>query len=192
VTYATTSSSVVPRGLTLAALQAIYKCDPGFVGTAPNYTITPQLPQAGSGTRSFWEGQMGISDADVNAGVYGCILNGKVGSTTIEEHTGTLLDDKSLVPFSIPQYNSQAYGVIADKRGSAILGVIGGTYPNLLNTNFAIKREVYNVIPTAKVGTAPWSTVFVGSSSAICTNGATIQQYGFGVDVNCGDTSNHS
>ena len=192
VSYAITPSSGVPRGLALLDLQAIYKCDPAYVGTAPNFTITPVLPQAGSGTRSFWETQMGITDANVNAGAYPCIINGTKNGVLIEEHSGTVLDDKSLVPFSIPQYNSQSYGLVADKRGSAMLGVIGGTYPNLLNTSFSVKREVYNVIPTADVAVAPWSTVFVGATSLVCTNTATIQTYGIGLDPACGDTTNHS
>ena len=135
---------------------------------------------------------MGITDANVTAGAYPCIINGTKNGQIIEEHSGLALDDKSLVPFSIPQYNSQSYLIAADKRGSAILGTIGGTYPNLFNTSFSVKREVYNVIPTADVTVAPWSTVFVGATSLICTNTATIQTYGFGLDPACGDTTNHS
>jgi ABC-type phosphate transport system substrate-binding protein len=192
VSYAVTPASVVPRTLALVDLQAIYKCDPNYVGTAPNWAITPILPQSGSGTRSFWETQMGITDANVTAGAYPCIINGTKNGQIIEEHSGLALDDKSLVPFSIPQYNSQSYLIAADKRGSAILGTIGTTYPNLFNTSFSVKREVYNVIPTADVTVAPWSTVFVGATSLICTNTAVIQTYGFGLDPACGDTTNHS
>jgi ABC-type phosphate transport system substrate-binding protein len=192
VSYAVTASSTLPRSLALSDLQSIYHCDPAFVGTGPNYAVTPQLPQAGSGTRSYWESQMNITDADVNANVYPCIVNGTKNGQIIEEHTGTTLDDKSIAPFSIGQYTDQSNGLIQDKRGSAVLGVIGGTDPQLINSNFAIKRDVYNVIPTSQIGTAPYSTVFVGAGSLICQDTATILHYGFALNPNCGSTTNHS
>jgi ABC-type phosphate transport system substrate-binding protein len=192
VSFAVTSDSSVGRSFSLTELQAIYHCDPSVVGTGPNYSVTPILPQAGSGTRSYWETQMGITDADVNNHVYPCILNGSRNGVTIEEHTGTSLDSKSIEPFSIGQYNSQASGLIPDRRGKAVLGVIDGTEPTLTNGSFAVKRDVYNVIPTSQIGNAPYSTVFVGAGSLICADTATIQQYGFALNPNCGSTSNHS
>lgn len=210
VSYAVTTSSGISRNLNLNDLSAIYHCDPTYVNTstvpasnpANTYDITPILPQAGSGTRSYWEGKVGILDADVVAGTYPCILNGAKNGQTIEEHTGTLVDDKSLAPFSIAQYNAQSNSTIADRRGRTVLGSIGTgtaggaltnlTYPNLLNSGFNVNRDVYNVIPTAQIGTAPYSTVFVGGSSLICTDTTAILKYGFGLSSNCGDTSNHS
>jgi hypothetical protein len=64
--------------------------------------------------------------------------------------------------------------------------------PVTLNTSSTMKRDVYNVIPTGQVGTAPYSTTFVGPSSAICQNPATVVQFGFGVNPACGDTSIHT
>ena len=210
VSYAVTTSSGVSRTLNLADLQKIYKCDAGYVGSstvpasnaANTFDVTPMLPQAGSGTRSYWEGKMGIADADVVKGVYPCILNGAKGGQTFEEHTGTLVDDKSLAPFSIAQYDAQSTLTISDKRGRTVLGSIGSgaagaaltgvTFPQLLNGNFNIKRDVYNIIPTAQVANAPYSTVFVGPNSAICQDTATILKFGFLVSAACGDTTNHS
>ncbi|MEU6321151.1 substrate-binding domain-containing protein [Streptomyces sp. NPDC047009] len=188
VTYAITATGVVPRKLSLADLKAIYHCDPNFVGTGPNYSLTPYLPQAGSGTRSFWESQMGITDADVVAGVYPCIKDHKNGSI-VEEHDGRIIDDTSIAPFSIAQYNAQASQTIPDLRGRAILGTIDGLAPNVLNSNFGVKRDVYNVIPTSKIGTAPYNAVFVGPNSAICQQTSVINTYGFAANPNCGDTS---
>jgi hypothetical protein len=185
-------NSVLPRQVTKADLTQIYQCNPAFVGPGPNFAIHPVLPQAGSGTRSFWEGQMGITDAQVNAGTFPCIINGSLNGQIIEEHSATFLDPTMVVPFSIPQFNSQNFGVVADKRGGAILGVIDGTYPNQLNGSFSITRDVYNVIPTSKVGVAPYSTVFVGSTSLVCQNPATILKFGFATNPNCGDTSQNS
>lgn len=210
VTYAVTSSSGVPRTLNLADLQAIYKCDPAFVGSsavpasnpANTFDITPMLPQAGSGTRAYWEGQMGITDAAVNLGTFPCILNGAKNGQPYEEHTGTLVDDKSIAPYSLAQYNAQSNNVIADKRGRTIPGSIatgpaggaltGLTYPNLFNPNFNIKRDLYNVIPTSQVGNAPYSSIFVGGTSQICQDAATIQKFGLLVSAACGSTANKS
>ncbi len=210
VSYAVTTSSGISRNLNLNDLSAIYHCQASYVGTssvpasnsANTFDVTPILPQAGSGTRSYWEGKVGILDSDVVAGTYPCILNGAKNGQTIEEHTGTLVDDKSLAPFSIAQYNAQSNSTIADRRGRTVLGSIGTgtaggaltnlTYPNLLNTGFNVNRDVYNVIPTSQIGTAPYSTVFVGASSLICSDTAAILKYGFSLASNCGDTSNHS
>jgi ABC-type phosphate transport system substrate-binding protein len=188
VTYAITPTSSVPRKLALADLKAIYHCDPNYVGTAPNFALTVYLPQAGSGTRSFWESTVGITDADVVAGVYPCIKDTKNGAP-VEEHDGRVLDDNSIAPFSIAQYNAQSSQTIADLRGRAILGTVDGVAPNALNSNFGVKRDVYNVIPTSKVGTAPWSTVFAGSNSLICQQTNIINTYGFATNAHCGDTS---
>lgn len=188
VSYAITPTSAVPRKLALTDLKAIYHCDPNYVGTAPNFGLTVYLPQAGSGTRSFWESTMGITDADVVAGVYPCIKDTKNGAP-VEEHDGRVLDDNSIAPFSIAQYIAQSSQTIADLRGRAILGTVDGVSPTTLNSNFGVKRDVYNVIPTSKIATAPWSTVFAGSNSLICQQSNLINTYGFATNAHCGDTS---
>jgi ABC-type phosphate transport system substrate-binding protein len=188
VTYAITSTGALPRKLSLNDLKAIYHCDPNYVGTGPNYSLQVLLPQAGSGTRQFWESTMGITDADVVAGVYPCIKDNKNGKI-IEEHDGRVIDDNSIAPFSIAQYNSQATQTIADLRGRAILGTIDGVAPQVLNSDFGVKRDVYNVIPTSKIATAPYDQVFVGSNSLICQQTAVINSYGFAANPSCGNTS---
>ncbi|MBB5869914.1 hypothetical protein F4553_003293 [Allocatelliglobosispora scoriae] len=184
VTFAITGDSAIPRNLTLDELKSIYKCEIGG--------ITPVLPQAGSGTRSFWLGIIGITDAQVNSGVYPCIVNGTLSGQPIQEHDGRVLTGSSLVPFSIAQYVAQASGTLTDIRGRAVLGVINGITPLTMNTSVPLTRNVYNVIPTSQIGNAPYSTVFVGSGSLICQQSAIIQQYGFAPNPNCGDTSAHS
>jgi ABC-type phosphate transport system substrate-binding protein len=205
VTYVVTKSSVLPRLLNKADLQAIYHCDPSFVGASAPYAVTPILPQAGSGTRSYWEGQMGILDADVNAGTYPCIKNGTAGGQLIEEHSDSGLDDKSIAPFSIAQYTVQSLGVVNDKRGKAVMGAIGTgavqaavtgvTYPALMNPAFNVKRDVYNVIPTSKIADPTYVSVFgstASSSTGICSQADVLAAYGFAPNANCGNTSQHS
>jgi ABC-type phosphate transport system substrate-binding protein len=190
VTYAITGSDItIPRNLDLATLQAIYTCNPTVVGTAPNYAITALLPQAGSGTRSFWEGKMGILDSDVTAGKYGCITD-KVGGQPVEEQDGRVLNDTSIVPFSIASYDAEEAQTIQDARGNAVLGAIGGVAAQQINSAFPVTREVYNVIPTANQNVAPWSTTFVGSTSLVCADLSTITRYGFSAASDCGSTTN--
>jgi ABC-type phosphate transport system substrate-binding protein len=191
VSYAVTANSNIPKSLKLTDVQAIYHCDPNFVGTGPNYTITVILPQAGSGTRSFWESTMGILDADVVAHKYPCITDTKNG-LPIEEHDGRVLDDNSIAPFSISQYIAQSENTIPDLRGKAVLGVIDGLTPNVINSTFEVTRNVYNVIPTSQIGNAPYSTVFVGPTSAVCSQAALINQYGLASNPNCGSTTQHT
>ena len=188
VTYAVTDDSIVPRELTLAQLQAIYTCNPTYVGTGPNYSIVPMLPQPGSGTRSFWETEMGITDAQVLANDYPCITD-LSGGQVIEQDNGEVLGENNLIPFPISSWDAEEAQTIGDVRGDSVLGVINGIASQAINANFPVTREVYNVIPVSAETTAPTSTVFVGPTSLICTNTATIQQYGFNLDPNCGSTS---
>lgn len=188
VTYVVAPNSSIARDLSLTDLHGYYSCDPAYVGTGPNYLVHPLLPQAGSGTRSFWETTVGITEADVTAGHYPCISDTKNGKP-IEEHDGRVLDANSIAPFSIAQYIAQGSGTIPDLRGSAVLGNINGTPSLLLNTGSAATREVYNEFATANVNVSPYSDVFVGPNSGICKQTAVIKTYGFGIDPNCGDTS---
>lgn len=185
VTYVVTSTSSIPRTATLADLKGMYTCQPAYAG------ITAVLPQINSGTRKFWESTVGITDADIAAGKYPCVTD-HINGHAVEEHNATLLQDNMVFPFSIAQYIAQSSNTIPDVRGTAVLGTIDGITPATLNGSFGVRREVYNVIPTPQTGTAPYSTVFVGPNSAICSNVAIIQQYGFATDPNCGSTTSHT
>ena len=189
VTYAVTSTSNVPRSLTLADLQQIYQCNPAYVGSPGAYTIFPLIPQAGSGTRSFWETEMGITDAQVTNGSLPCISDLDSHGNLIEEQNGLVLGDNNLIPFSIASWDAEESQAIPDVRGQSVLGVIDGFGSQAINPSFEVTRSVYNVIPTADENTAPWSTVFNGPSSLICTNLATIEQYGFEQNASCGSTT---
>ncbi|NHC47229.1 hypothetical protein G9H72_18435 [Motilibacter sp. K478] len=180
VTFAVTGNSGIPRNLTLDELRSVYKCE--VEG------INPYIPQAGSGTRSFWLGQMQITEAQIAQGLYPCLRDRKNGQP-IQEHNGTYFGPDDIVPFSVAQYISQSTAVIPDIRGSLLLGTINGASPVTLNGNFTVTRPVFNVIPTSRENTAPWSTVFVGSNSLVCQQAATIVRYGFATRADCGSTT---
>ncbi|MFL6106571.1 MAG: hypothetical protein ACJ72L_06390 [Marmoricola sp.] len=218
VAFAVTNSSNIPRSLSIADLTAMYRCTyPGFTGATP--TRHALLPQAGSGTRKFWLSKIGVTEQNITddrAAGKNCVSDQKDrtslgGSNFIEEHQGNVLDDNSVVPISIAQYIAQSQGSLADVRGRAILGTVvdqnssGSTpatqfsLPMSMNASYGnvtggvtMSRDVYNVIPTQTVGNGSYALLnqtFVGNSSLVCQNSATILKYGFGTVANCGDTS---
>lgn len=182
VTVAINSNSLLPTNVTFTQIQRIYQCLDNNIGGEP---VTPLLPQSGSGTRQFWLSKMGVTEADISGGLYPCLTD--LGNT-VQEHDGRVLTghDDYILPFSVAQYLAQsnsaaiqtATGVtVTDRRGPATLVSINSVNPvsgGNLNTSFPIVRDVYNVIPTAKKTTAPFSTMFVGSSSALCTKTVTV------------------
>lgn len=158
ISFAVNRVSNVPRNLTLDQLRQIYNCQiAGF---------RPMLPQAGSGTRSFWLSLM-YPGGTPNP-LPSCVQNGvDENGNAIQEHNGTQVNNIELVPFSVAQWASQQAGVITpDVRGQTVVGQINSTNP--FADNFAVQRDLYNVIPTSQEGVAPWSTVFVGGGSLIC------------------------
>lgn len=189
VTFAVRSDGSVPKSLTVAELTAIYKCE--------NTSIVPVLPQAGSGTRSYWLGRFGITEDQITAGTYPCLKPKSAGGTGAEygqEHDGRTLKANEIMPYSIAQWQSQATGAAPDRRGMSVLGVLDGKAPTLLNTGSTYSRDVYNVIPTTKVTDTASKEyqVFVGPNSLVCKESSTIQAQGFGVITTCGDTSSRS
>lgn len=88
-------------------------------------------------------------------------------------------------------------GSIDDGAG-VITSPVTGAAPNLApNSTFYAStiygRNVYNIFPTAviasAIGNSDLKTLFVGSTSAMCTNGATIAKFGFQTISTCGDTT---
>ena len=188
VAFAVTSTSTLPRKLTFVELQAIYKCESTGGGT-----FKPLLPQNGSGTRSFWLSKM-YGTSTPNLSDFPCVKD-----NAGQEHDGRILDDNSIVPFSVAQYVAMSGGTVQDKRGRAVLGQVDLTQPLALNTGYSnLTRNVYNIIPDVKTSattiTDPlYSSVF-GPTGKICTGtgASTIQQFGFGLLPACGTVENRS
>jgi ABC-type phosphate transport system substrate-binding protein len=186
VSYVVRSDSSISKKLTTAQLKAIYNCTAPGSGT----TYKPLLPKFGSGTRSFFLSSLGLTNAANYTTTFPCVKDVDSTNTPIEENTGTFLTDPANVaPYSIAQYQSQIYGVVPAVQGKAVLATLNGISPTDLNTDSSFKRDVYNVVPTGQLANAPYSTVFPGATSAICTNTALITKYGFGIAPNCGATT---
>ncbi|WP_156401890.1 substrate-binding domain-containing protein [Agromyces sp. Soil535] len=205
VTFAVLETSDFPRNIQLGTasdaptkftLRNIYKCT---VTSFPNaagdpVTIVPLIPQAGSGTRSFWQSQLGLS----SEGFGPCVTD---RSGAVQEHKGDALQAVGeIVPISIAQYIAQSNSGVTgvdDRRGFAELGRVNAAKPIVMsagkpamNGSFPVSRQVYNVVPTASLGDAQIAATFVGSGSAVCSNAAVIQSFGFAtIGSACGSTT---
>ncbi|MYZ38961.1 MULTISPECIES: hypothetical protein [unclassified Streptomyces] len=196
VTVAVRSDSLLNDGVgfTTAQLTDIYNCVPAALTktySTPSgpvtITLKPLLPQSGSGTRTFFLEKIGVTTP-------GSCVNG-----TVQEHDGTVLTDPGhLAPYSIAQYIAQTGGVVTDRHGVTVLTRVNGVAPRIagkLNTAFPYARDVYNVVPTARLtgGATPDANLisaFETSTSKVCAQTATIEQYGFGtIGAACGGTS---
>ena len=220
VSYAVSAASDFPRDVAKGSsaqdaispapftLRNIYR------GTVTSYvdnalstvTIRPLLPQTGSGTRSFWIGALGMTEATITAGGVATDLG-----NTVQEHNGTFVTmPGDLVPFSVAQFIQQGnHGAlpttVVERRGNIALGNIDGFTPYVpkagggvqLNAGFPVNRLVYNVVSTPRLtGTSAadlaLQAAFSGSTSSVCSATATIQQYGFGaIGALCGNTTSY-
>jgi hypothetical protein len=192
LTFAVRGDGDVPRELTKDQLIAIFKC------LVPS--IQPALPQVGSGTRNSWLDYVGVP-RDFQPAQYPCLVPQKDGGTfpgnLPQEHDGRELKKNQIMPYSAAVYQAQLYGTAPDRRGRSVIGVIDGVVPTVINTSFSGLRQVFNIIPTAKVTAtdSPEFKVFVGKDSLICKAKAQINLQGFGdlVDpTQCGSTSSRS
>lgn len=202
ITYAITNTSNFPKKMSLATLQSVFKCEAGNNGTGATFShgknYEAMLPQDGSGTRSYWIGQMGYDTSTSTTGslqptgqpsLYPCVQNGvsrNPAGGDIQEHNGSQVNNSEIVPFSVAQWTSQASGVIGtDVRGATRLGQLINTSAKDFNpfaANFPLQRNVFNVFPadyidgTAAVGGSAIEqlrfkiqTLFKGSGSQLCT-----------------------
>ncbi len=195
VSVATQSVTNSPAGFTTQQLQDIFTCSAtkwNQVGGTSTGTIKPFLPQSGSGTRSFFESAIGITDAQVG----GCVTTG------VQENEGTdsrLADRNAIFPYSVAKWIAQVYHSGAgqndfgtDDHGTTKLHRVNGTVPTrgtapnvTINPNYTatFQRVVYNVVrkDTSTTDTIPayLENVF-GHSGFICAQARQIiKNYGF-------------
>ncbi|MCZ0981037.1 substrate-binding domain-containing protein [Streptomyces diastatochromogenes] len=180
VSWVKRSDSALPSDLTAAQLKAIYECTTTSLN---GVALTPILPQSNSGTRAFFLASIGVTAPGA------CVQQG------VQENDGTVLDTAGdIAPYSVAQYTAQEKAVVTDRRGAAVLGSVGTVAPRnadkTLNLAFPFTRDVYNVVPTAKLTNSTIASTFVGSSSKVCAAGTTITAYGFGtLGTACGATT---
>jgi ABC-type phosphate transport system substrate-binding protein len=227
VTYAVAPNSVIPKDLTKAQLTAIYQgqynrvqvvggvsslLKPGETADAAAsrvVAITTFIPQAGSGTRSYWLGQVGITENDISSTKYPNIRDTDFAGAPVQEHHGQALvsgsdveDAGAIAPFSAGQWVAQANGKVTDNRAGVVLGSVEGTAPvQGSGTAYALDpgykgytRFVYDIVPS-RLADDPTSAIhkaFVGQDSEVCKQTSVITSYGFGLltgSTKCGDTT---
>lgn len=198
----------------LANLQTLYGCSPVTVNGvtydptgATGTKIDLYIPQAGSGTRSFWASTLNFNATTPPSCVHDHIVGGPLAADNVqvEEHDGTAVasDPNGFGPFSIAQWIAQRNGH-NDRRHSAALHSLigtGGTTPvspfsngnpatGSLNVNFPITRDVYSVVSYARVTNSsdPLFGLLNGPNSFTCTDSLQIISYGFGlIPSTCGE-----
>lgn len=189
--------------LTLAQLNALYEdCQPVAV---PGGTLNPSQP--GGNVDLFVPQTPGRPhgeetwDRGIAPAGYGpCVLHRYDGITgqpvssggvaVREDDSGpTSLNPAAIVPFSVASWVAQTNGVAPNRLRGATLHRINGVIPTLgtppneaTNRAFPFTAPVFNVVPAAQISGPPNTATelaFVGPSSAVCANEATITDYGF-------------
>ncbi|PJI94034.1 Ig-like domain repeat protein [Luteimicrobium subarcticum] len=226
VTYAVAPNSVVPSNLTKDQLKDIYQgaydrvqvlggvsslLRPTDTPAAGSTTVklTTFIPQAGSGTRSYWLGQVGITENDISTSKYPNVTDKDFAGQQVQEHHGQALvsgtpdqDAGAIAPFSAGQWVAQANGKVTDNRAGVVLGKVAGTSAvqgsgtaySLDPAYAGYTRLVYDIVPS-RLADDPSSDIhkaFVGTDSEVCKQSSVITAYGFGLltgGVKCGDTT---
>ncbi|MHA3704035.1 hypothetical protein ACXR2U_17845 [Jatrophihabitans sp. YIM 134969] len=188
VSYAYKGGTAAKVGvLTTAQLTQIYSA------SAPvkinGVAVTGLLPQAGSGTRSFWLSALGLTEATVGTGVQ--TVGAENDGRQIPAGTATTAN---IIPFSGAQYVAQINGVQTNLRDGAKLGKPNGKTVYTVNATSGkaassagyfntapFGRSVYNVVDANAA--APLKALFItGTKTApLCkTAGLSLSaKYGF-------------
>jgi phosphate transport system substrate-binding protein len=154
--------------------------------------INLYVPQAGSGTRSFWATTLGFNPTTLPACVHD---HSVVDGSAVEEHDGTVYanDPNGFGPFSIAQFIAQGNGHNDRRHNAAIhslektpsTAAIAPEVGGALNTAYPVTREVYNVVQDSRVTpgnpafSQQLSNLLVGPNSSVCQDSFTLTDFGF-------------
>ncbi|MBK4348610.1 hypothetical protein [Lacisediminihabitans changchengi] len=164
VTYAFNGSAAALGSITTAQLTQIYTCVAG-ANVINGVTVQPLLPQAGSGTRKFFLGAIGVTD---NQALVNCVTNNGANPTfaAINENDGTALTAVGqIAPFSVASFIAQSNGAAQNRTGAAALGSPIGTAPftgtgtalaanSTYYANSVWGRDTYMVVEYARIDSA--------------------------------------
>lgn len=184
LTYVTDLGSTLPTNLTIAQLASIYRTCTFVDGGVTRTVSRALLPPADAGSFNSWLQFIGVTEQQIAlAKANGCVHD-------VQPNDGTaVLSGTEIMPFSVAQWIGQGKGLpnVVNRRGETRLRSIASVLPTTgsgttlaLNVTFPFARDVYNVVATSRLGEAGISRAFVGASSQVCLNIATIKNYGFG------------
>jgi hypothetical protein len=136
--YHKDSNAAYSQGFTILELRSFYNCSVRSYG---GQTITPVIPQAGSGSRSAFLSKIGVEDDATFPTVgktNGCVVEG-------QEHDGrTLTVPNSIMPMSVSRWVAMANGLSVNRVGNAVLGsLIPGESPVTVVDNVTVPNEDY-------------------------------------------------
>lgn len=165
VAFAVTTTSNLPRQISLSDLKAMYDCTyPGFEDNSPaagwQSNFKALLPQSGSGSRAFFYNTiLGYADSTLTGSpdtVRGCVSDEKdksgrgdyTNNNGIQEHRANVLDDNSIVPVSIAQFIAQTTGTSPSFVGRGVLGSIANNAGTTVSYPFAL-NNTYGTVAAA-------------------------------------------
>ncbi|ANP73333.1 hypothetical protein [Cryobacterium arcticum] len=122
IAYAYKGSASGIGAITPTQMKSLYECSAGFqIG---GVTVTPIIPQAGSGTRKDFISKIGVTEASMlTVAEGGCVVEG-------QEHDATTLTNESVMPMAVSRWVAMNTGASYDKRGTGTLGsLVSGVAP---------------------------------------------------------------
>lgn len=157
IAYAYNGTATDISSLSGSEMKSLYECS---VTTVNGVTVTPIIPQNGSGTRKDWLGKIGSSETAMRTVAEGgCVVEG-------QEHDATTLTTNSVMPMAVSRWIAMNTGASYDKRGTGTLGsMVAGTSP-VTGTGTAMVpnatyysdttwgRDTYLVVEYARVNSA--------------------------------------
>lgn len=168
LSYIVDDASFVPTNLSASDLRDIYTCQlPGFAA---------KLPQAGSGTRSFFLQQINVTEAEIATAVAtGCV------DDTVQEHDANAVDNDpfALAPFSTARFAVNPPDPTNPPSNSVVLA------SEQDSAAFSVSRDVFHVIREGSVNDAKFSAVF-GPTGLFCTALADGEQGFASIGSRCG------
>jgi hypothetical protein len=194
------------NGVDAPSDQVTFSAQPATASTVVSVNgvpVQPKIPQAGSGTRNFFQSAVGVPDGSLAP-----YIN---TATPLPENDGSVLpNDGDLIPFSAAQWISQANGKVTDTRSTLALASINGAAPTTgsaptmepgplfggtnLSGDFNVipgsgvgvfNRDTYDVVPALFLaGTSKQQALvsILGSSAGVYGSGSktVIKSFGFG------------
>lgn len=144
-----------------ATLKGIYECT---VRTVGGVTVTPVIPQAGSGTRKDFLSKIGVTESSMLevTEANGCVVVGQEHDTTSLSN-GSAFPANAVAPMSAAQWVAQNTGAGVNRIGAGIeLGSLAGATSPVTGSGTSMEpnpayystqwgRDTYLVVETARV-----------------------------------------
>ncbi|CAL8978948.1 hypothetical protein PROP_02648 [Propionicimonas sp. T2.31MG-18] len=161
LSYAHTGTATAFDSIDAATLKGLYECTVTQVG---GVTVTPVIPQAGSGTRKDFLAKISSTETlmkEVSEG--GCVVVGQEHDTEFLADGTTAFPANAVTPMSAAQWVAQNTGAGIDRRGanakigsptgvSPVTGTGAAMEPNsAFYTNTTWGRDTYLVVENARV-----------------------------------------